>query len=169
MAPSYPLTLDVAGRHVVVVGGGPVAARRSRALVTEKAEVYVVAPALCEDLADLAQQGRVEWQPRDYVTGDLDGAWLVHTATGDRLTDDLVAADADEARIWCARADDAAQSAAWTPAAARAGDVLVPSLRVATRCVRGPCATRSRSPSTLERCHCAGIGAQRPDPSPSLA
>ena len=59
MPPSYPLTLDVAGRRVVVVGGGPVAARRARALVTAKAEVYVVAPALCEDLSDLAQEGRV--------------------------------------------------------------------------------------------------------------
>jgi uroporphyrin-III C-methyltransferase/precorrin-2 dehydrogenase/sirohydrochlorin ferrochelatase len=125
MAPSYPLTLDVAGRRVVVVGGGPVAARRARALVAAKAEVYVVAPALCEDLVDLAQDGRVRWQPRDYVTGDIAGAWLVHTATGDRVTDDLVAADADADRVWCIRADDAGKSAAWTPAVARAGEVTV--------------------------------------------
>jgi uroporphyrin-III C-methyltransferase/precorrin-2 dehydrogenase/sirohydrochlorin ferrochelatase len=125
MSPSYPLSLDVGGRLVVVVGGGPVAARRVRALVAATAEVYVVAPALCEDLADLAREGRVRWQPRDYLTGDLDGAWLVHTATGDRVTDDRVAADAASDRIWCVRADDAAQSAAWTPAVARAGEVTV--------------------------------------------
>jgi uroporphyrin-III C-methyltransferase / precorrin-2 dehydrogenase / sirohydrochlorin ferrochelatase len=123
--PSYPLTLDVAGRRVVVVGGGPVAARRTRALVGNGAQVYVVAPALCEDLADLAGEGLVEWQPRDYVTGDLDGAWLVQTATGDRITDDLVAADAEARHIWCVRADDAARSAAWTPAVTRAGEVTV--------------------------------------------
>jgi uroporphyrin-III C-methyltransferase/precorrin-2 dehydrogenase/sirohydrochlorin ferrochelatase len=124
-APSYPLSLDVAGRRTVVVGGGPVAARRARALVGAGAQVYVVAPALCEDLSDLVHEGRVEWQPRDYVTGDLAGAWLAHTATGDRVTDDLVAADSEAARIWCVRAGDAARSAAWTPAVTRSGEVTV--------------------------------------------
>jgi uroporphyrin-III C-methyltransferase/precorrin-2 dehydrogenase/sirohydrochlorin ferrochelatase len=122
---SYPLSLDVADRRVVVVGGGPVAARRTRALVEARAHVYVVAPSVCEDLADLVSASRVEWAARDYATGDLDGAWLVHTATGDRLTDALVAADADAARVWCVRADDAARSAAWVPAVARSGDVTV--------------------------------------------
>ncbi|MGZ4637444.1 MAG: uroporphyrinogen-III C-methyltransferase [Actinomycetes bacterium] len=125
MTPDYPLTLDVAGRRVVVVGGGPVAARRTRALVAARADVYVVAPALCEDLTDLVSDGLVVWEPRDYATGDLDGAWLVHTATGDRQTDDLVSTDAEATRTWCARADDASRSAAWTPAVARAGDVTV--------------------------------------------
>jgi uroporphyrin-III C-methyltransferase / precorrin-2 dehydrogenase / sirohydrochlorin ferrochelatase len=123
--PSYPLTLDVAGRRVVVVGGGPVAARRARALVTANAQVYVVAPSVCEDLSDLSREGRVTWEARDYLTGDLDAAWLVHTATGDRATDDLVAADAHAAHVWCVRADDAARSAAWTPAVTRAGEVTV--------------------------------------------
>jgi uroporphyrin-III C-methyltransferase/precorrin-2 dehydrogenase/sirohydrochlorin ferrochelatase len=124
-APSYPLTLDVSGRRVVVVGGGPVAARRTRALVQAGAAVHVVAPALCEDLAEAAARREVTWAARDYRTGDLDDAWLVHTATGDRLTDDLVAADADAGRVWCVRADDAARSAAWTPAVGRAGDLAV--------------------------------------------
>lgn len=124
-SPSYPLTLDVAGRRVVVVGGGPVAARRARALVRADAQVYVVAPALCEDLVDLVNDGRVEWLPRDYLTGDVDSSWLVHTATGDRFTDDLVAADAEAGHVWCVRADDAARSAAWTPAVAHAGEVTV--------------------------------------------
>jgi uroporphyrin-III C-methyltransferase / precorrin-2 dehydrogenase / sirohydrochlorin ferrochelatase len=125
VAPSYPLTLDVTGRRVVVVGGGPVAARRASALVTAQAQVYVVAPAVCEDLAGLARGGSVEWLCRDYRTGDLAGAWLVHTATGDLATDDLVAADAAAGHIWCVRADDATRSTAWTPAVTRAGDVTV--------------------------------------------
>jgi uroporphyrin-III C-methyltransferase/precorrin-2 dehydrogenase/sirohydrochlorin ferrochelatase len=124
-SPDYPLVLDVAGRRVVVVGGGPVAARRVRALVDARAAVVVVAPFLCEDLADAVGAGTVEWLPRHYHPGDLESAWLVHTATGDRTVDDAVAAAAEEARIWCVRADDAAASAAWTPAVARVGDTLV--------------------------------------------
>jgi uroporphyrin-III C-methyltransferase / precorrin-2 dehydrogenase / sirohydrochlorin ferrochelatase len=123
--PSYALVLGLAGRRCVVVGGGPVAARRAASLVDAGADVVVVAPWVCEDLRDLVDTGGVTWVPRDYTGGDLDGAWLVHTATGDPATDDLVAAHAEGARVWCVRADDASLSAAWTPAVARAGDVTV--------------------------------------------
>ena len=121
-APGYPLTLDVAGRRVVVVGGGPVAARRVRGLVDAGAAVEVIAPGMCEELHDLALARVVAWTERDYQLGDLvspRSAWLVHTATGDRDTDDAVSAHADAARIWCVRADDAGGSSAWTPAVAR--------------------------------------------------
>ncbi len=124
-APSYPLVLGLAGRRAVVVGGGPVAARRTTALVEAGADVVLVSPWVCEDLHELADARVITWVPRDYTGGDLDGAWLVHTATGDPATDDLVAAHAEGARVWCVRADDAALSAAWTPAVARAGDVTV--------------------------------------------
>jgi uroporphyrin-III C-methyltransferase/precorrin-2 dehydrogenase/sirohydrochlorin ferrochelatase len=123
--PSYPLVLDVAGRRVVVVGGGPVAARRALPLADAGADVLVVSPFICEALADLVAEGRARWRPRGYADGDLDGAWLVHTATGDWETDDSVTAAAEAARIWCVRADNAEQSNAWTPAVARVGDVLV--------------------------------------------
>ena len=125
MSPRHPLLLDVTGRLVVVVGGGPVAARRVRSLLTDGAVVRLVAPALCEDLADLAAAGAVTWHAREYAPGDLDDAWLVHTATGDPRTDAAVAAAAEAARTWCVRADDAASSTAWTPAVARADDVTV--------------------------------------------
>ena len=125
MDSAYPLALDLSGRRVVVVGGGPVAARRTRGLLTAGAAVEVVAPWVTEELRDAALEGRLVWHDRDYLVGDLvepDPAWLVHTATGDRPVDDAVAAHADAARIWCVRADDASATAAWTPAVARGAE-----------------------------------------------
>jgi len=121
----HPLLLDLRGRRVLVVGGGPVAARRAGRLVEDGADVLVVAPDICEDLAALVARGALRWEQREYAPGDVVGAWLVHTATGVRATDDRVAADAEAQRVWCVRADDAAASSAWTPAVARAGDVTV--------------------------------------------
>lgn len=121
--PTYPLLLDVAGRRVVVVGGGPVAARRVAGLFEAGAAVTVVAPNLCEELS--ARVDAVAWVPREYASGDLDGAWLVHTATGDQVVDALVAADAEAARVWCVRAGAAEVSMAWTPAVTRVDDVTV--------------------------------------------
>lgn len=123
--PQYPLTLSVAGRRVVVVGGGPVAARRARTLVDAGAAVHVVAPQADPSLETLAAEGTVTWSGRPYQTGDLDGAWLVHTATGDPEVDRQVLADADAARVWCVHAGDAAQATAWVPAVATVDDVVV--------------------------------------------
>jgi len=125
-SPSYPVVLDLTGRRVLVVGGGPVAARRAASAVAAGGEVEVVAPWLCEELASLVADRSVRWHARDYADGDVDGAWFVHTATGDRATDDAVALAAETTHTWCVRADDASASAAWTPAVARTADgVLV--------------------------------------------
>ncbi len=116
---SLPLALDVTDRLVVLVGGGPVAARRLRSFVEEGARARVVAPWVCEEVADLlvAHPGRVQWLDRDYAgPGDLDGAWLVHTAVGEVSVDRRVAADADAAHLWCIDATSSRTTAAAVPA-----------------------------------------------------
>ena len=131
----YPLGLRIAGRLVVVVGGGPVAARRTRSLVLAGAHVRVVAPEICEDLAasvtvpppdgaaPLDRPGAagsvVTWEARAFRPGDLDGAWLAHTATGSAEVDADVAAEAESLRIFCVSAGDAEAGTAWVPAVAR--------------------------------------------------
>jgi uroporphyrin-III C-methyltransferase/precorrin-2 dehydrogenase/sirohydrochlorin ferrochelatase len=124
-AGSFPLTLRVAGRKVVVVGGGHVATRRAHALVEAGAELTVISPTLTARLAELAEQGRITWEQRTYEDGDLDGAWLVQTATADPATDDRVAADAEAGAIWCLKGGDPDAATAWTPAVARVDDVLI--------------------------------------------
>ncbi len=121
----YPLLLDMAGRRALVVGGGPVAARRMRGLLDAGADVTVVAPFACEEVHESAETGDITLHLREYVEADLDAVWLVHTATGDAHVDDQVAAAAQSRRLWCVRADDRAASSAWTPAVARTDDVVV--------------------------------------------
>ena len=119
------LGVDLAGRRVVVVGGGPVAARRVQALLVDSPRVLVVAPQLCEELAELVGDGLVEWRAGTVAAADLDGAWLVQTATGDRATDAAVVGWASERRIFCVNLGDAASGSARTPATTVSGDVLV--------------------------------------------
>jgi len=146
----YPLLLDLAGRDVLVVGGGPVAARRAAGLLAAGARVTVVAPAICEDLRHLAEADAVRWLAREGGPGDVAAGpghvgreearrsepevspswgprwWLVHTATGDVRTDEAVAAAAEAAGVWCVRADRAQASPAHVPAVASGPDgVLV--------------------------------------------
>ncbi|KQY47452.1 uroporphyrinogen-III C-methyltransferase [Cellulomonas sp. Root137] len=119
------LGLQLTGRRVLVVGGGPVAARRVQSLLADAAVVVVVAPQLCEVLLDLHRWGLVEWRSREVVETDLDGAWLVHTATGDRSTDESVVAWAAARQTFCIDAGDGSAGSARTPATTQQGDVLV--------------------------------------------
>ncbi|MGO4193132.1 uroporphyrinogen-III C-methyltransferase [Arthrobacter sp. YAF17] len=121
----YPTALRLLGRPVLVVGGGPVAARRAKGLLDAGARVTVVAPLACPTLTDLADAGLLSWEPREYRSSDVDGAWFVQTATGDPAVDAQVAADAEAQRIWCVNASDHEASAAWTPAVAVVDDVKI--------------------------------------------
>jgi uroporphyrin-III C-methyltransferase/precorrin-2 dehydrogenase/sirohydrochlorin ferrochelatase len=123
--PVYPLSLKLAGRRVVVVGGGSVAFRRVAGLRAAGADILVVSPELSPTLGDLADRGVIAARTRGYEPGDLDGAWLVLACTDQPGVNAAVAADAERQRIWCVRADDAAASAAWVPAVGRSGAVTV--------------------------------------------
>jgi uroporphyrin-III C-methyltransferase / precorrin-2 dehydrogenase / sirohydrochlorin ferrochelatase len=122
---SFPLTLRVGGRKVVVVGGGHVATRRTLSLLEAGARVVVVSPAVSDSLASSIGRGDVEWVPRTYESGDLDGAWLVQTATAEPEVDGRVADDAEAAQIWCLKGGDPEHASAWAPAVARVDDVTV--------------------------------------------
>ena len=121
----YLLGLRLRGRRVVVAGGGAVAGRRVPALLDAGADVSLVSPEVTGSLEDLAQAGRIHWARRRYAAGDIDGAWLVCACTDDPAVNAAIAAAAETQRIWCVRADDASQSAVWTPASGLAGDVRV--------------------------------------------
>jgi uroporphyrin-III C-methyltransferase / precorrin-2 dehydrogenase / sirohydrochlorin ferrochelatase len=121
----YMLGLRLAGRRVLIAGGGAVATRRVPALLDAGADILLVSPKVTASLQDLAEAGRIRWEARGYRLGDCAGAWLVCACTDDPAVNAAVAAAAEEQRTWYVRADDAGASAAWTPASGHAGDVRV--------------------------------------------
>jgi uroporphyrin-III C-methyltransferase / precorrin-2 dehydrogenase / sirohydrochlorin ferrochelatase len=121
----YPTALRLLGRPVLVVGAGPVAARRAKGLLDAGAAVTVVAPLASTALRELADAGLLTWEPRQYRTSDVDGVWFVQTATGNSEVDARVSADAEAQRVWCVNASDHESSAAWTPAVAVVDDVKI--------------------------------------------
>lgn len=123
--PIYPVSLRLAGRRVVVVGGGTVALRRVAGLRAARADVLVVAPEISPSLADLAGRGLISVRLRRYQASDLDGAWLVLACTDQRAVNAAVAADAAKLHLWCVRADDADASAAWVPAVGRTAGATI--------------------------------------------
>lgn len=120
----YPVSLDVSGRRCLVVGGGPVAARKVRALVECGAAVTVVAPVLHDDMERLVPSLQAVVRRR-YRRGDAAAFRLVVTATGDAMVDGAVHEDAESAGVWVNAADDRAHSSFILPAVHRDGAVTV--------------------------------------------
>ncbi|MCW2796113.1 siroheme synthase, partial [Nocardioides sp.] len=122
---TYPSGLRLAGRRVVVVGGGHVAQRRVPLLIAAGAGVYVVSPQVTPAIEGLVGSGEVIWHQRGFEDGDLDDCWYVIAATDDPEVNERVSLAAESRRIFCVRADDATRATAWTPAVGRHGGVTV--------------------------------------------
>jgi len=108
--PYFAAFLDVRGRPCVVVGGGPVAARKVDALLASGAKVKVVAPELCERIALQAGAGQVSHAARPFAAADLDGADLAVAATHETDVNQQVADAARARHIPVNVVDDAARS-----------------------------------------------------------
>ncbi|MCE7079745.1 uroporphyrinogen-III C-methyltransferase [Streptomyces sp. ST2-7A] len=123
--PAYPVGLRLAGRRVLVLGGGTVAQRRLPALLAAGADVHLVSPATTPAVQAMAEAGELRWERRGYRPGDLEGAWYALVATDDAEVNEAASAEAEERRVWCVRSDDAEAATAWTPATAREDGVTV--------------------------------------------
>ncbi|HKE70364.1 MAG TPA: NAD(P)-dependent oxidoreductase, partial [Nocardioidaceae bacterium] len=123
--PPYPVGLRLAGRAVVVVGGGQVAGRRIPALLASGADITVVSPSVRPAIEGMVAAGELRWIPRRYEDGDLTDAWYAIAATSDPAVNSAVVAEADRRRTFCVRADDARQASAWTPASGRHDNVTI--------------------------------------------
>ena len=99
--PLFPAFLKLAGRRVVVVGGGVVAASKIRALLDAGADVTVVAPEVSAAVA----RADVACVRRAFEARDLDGAWLV-VAAAPPPVNRRVAEAAAERRVFVNAVDD---------------------------------------------------------------
>ncbi|BBZ34268.1 uroporphyrinogen-III C-methyltransferase [Mycolicibacterium confluentis] len=110
---AYLVGLRLAGKKVVVVGGGTVAQRRLGLLVASGADVHVIARTATPSVEAMAG---VTLTLRDYREGDLAGAWYAIAATDDAEVNAAIVAEADSRQIFCVRADVAVEGSAVTPA-----------------------------------------------------
>jgi uroporphyrin-III C-methyltransferase/precorrin-2 dehydrogenase/sirohydrochlorin ferrochelatase len=121
----YLAGLVLAGRRVVVVGGGTVAQRRITGLLAAGADVLVVAPEVTPAVEGMATARELTWAARGYRDGDLDGAWYAVTCTDVADVNAAVAAEAERLRVFCVRADAAGGGSAVTPAVGRHDGITV--------------------------------------------
>jgi precorrin-2 dehydrogenase len=81
--PFYIACLRLKRRRCVVVGGGDVGLEKVEGLLVCDATVTLVAPDAHPTLAELAREGSIAWEQREFRDGDLDGCLIAIAATAD--------------------------------------------------------------------------------------
>src|SRR5207302_11168174 len=79
--PLYIACLRLSGRRCVVVGGGPIGLEKVEGLLACDADVTLVAPEAHPELVQLALEGSIRWEQREYESEDLEGALIAIAAT----------------------------------------------------------------------------------------
>jgi len=109
----------------VVVGGGKVAERKVKGLLSCKAQVKVISPDLTKELLQLQAEGKLEWLNRHYCRGDLAQTFLVIAATDDEQAQQLVQEEAAQLNTLLNVVDVPQRCNFILPATVRRGDLTI--------------------------------------------
>jgi precorrin-2 dehydrogenase / sirohydrochlorin ferrochelatase len=139
MAFDYVISLDLAGRPAVVVGGGEEAVGRVEELLHVGAEVTLVSARPHARLRELADAGRLTFHERPYQHGDLAGAFLVIATREEPMDTDALWAEAQAVGALTTVLDENEHCHFAQPALVKRGD-----LRIAI-------ATAGRAPALAKR------------------
>ncbi len=112
----FPAFLNVRGRSCLVVGGGDVALRKARLLLSAGADLTVVAPETCFSFANFIDDNGLWTLRRRFRDSDIDGHWLVVSATGQPAVERAVYEAATAAGVFCNSVDDKGNCSYITPA-----------------------------------------------------
>ena len=150
----FPFFMDIEGRKGVIVGGGPVAARKAEKLLAFGPRLSVIAARFGEELRGIARSYPISLLEKDYEAGDLEGAAFVIAATDDGVLNGEIA-------DWCrARntpvnvVDDREKCTFFFPALVKEGPLTV-GISTDWKCPAAAAYLRGR----VERCLPEGIGA----------
>jgi precorrin-2 dehydrogenase len=124
--PGFPVTLDVKGYVVLVVGGDEEAAEKTQRLLDAGAKVIVISPTLHDKLKLLAASAKVIHRGRQFRETDLESAvFVLNMIRGDKDFARMLFAKARERKFLLWSVDFPEASTANMPAVVEAGHARV--------------------------------------------
>ncbi len=135
----FPMFIKLEGRRCLVIGAGTIAEGKIRGLLDAGASVQVVAPHAVLQIQKWAWEGTIGWNARGFQSHDLDGAFLVVTATSSPEVNAQVFKEAREKKVLCNSVDDPENCDFYYPAVVKRGDLQI------------AISTNGRSPALAQR------------------
>lgn len=87
---NYPITLKLAGKQVVVIGGGTVAERKIHNLLDTGAIITVISPAATATIQSWLATTKINWKKKYFEDDDIKDALLIVAATNERTVNQRV-------------------------------------------------------------------------------
>jgi siroheme synthase-like protein len=94
--PFYIACLRLSGRRCVVVGGGEIGLEKVEGLLACGGDVVLIAPEAVPELEELAAEGSIAWERREYRSGDLERTFIAIAATNHTDVNIRVYEDAEQ-------------------------------------------------------------------------
>jgi precorrin-2 dehydrogenase/sirohydrochlorin ferrochelatase len=121
----YPIFLELAGRRVVVVGGGAVAVRKAQSLLEAGVRLVVVAERISDIMTALCADSGAELVKSKYSKDYLVGAVLAIAATNNQQLNRQIYKDCQELEILCNVVDEPQLCDFFVPAVVQRGDLQI--------------------------------------------
>jgi precorrin-2 dehydrogenase / sirohydrochlorin ferrochelatase len=121
----YIACLKLTGRRCLVVGAGSVGLEKVDGLLACGAAVRVIAPQASDGVRELAEAGDIEWSPRAFAAGDLEGHFLAIAATSDTDVNIAVFEEAERRSMLCNVVDVPPMCSFILPAIVRTGPIAI--------------------------------------------
>ncbi|PKL16291.1 MAG: siroheme synthase [Spirochaetae bacterium HGW-Spirochaetae-5] len=123
----YPIMVNMDSKPAVIIGGGEVAARKVLDLLEAGAFVKVVSPDFNDEIlnAQKSYTDKLVLLKRKYEKNDLEGAYIVFSATNDSAVNTEVFREAEERGILINAVDDPPNCSFYVPSFVRKGDLII--------------------------------------------
>jgi len=121
----YPIFLEMTGRRAVVIGAGPVAARKAETLLEAGARVVIVAEKIEDKTIAVFTDPNVEVIKSKYSKDYLTGAVLAVAATDDHALNSRIYKDCQQLEILCNVVDDPKLCDFFVPAVVKRGNLQI--------------------------------------------
>lgn len=122
MKEGYYILADLRGRRCVVIGGGSLATRKVDALCRCGADVHIVAPDICDTLAERTD---VVIHQKEYEKSELEKAVIAFACTDIRQLNEQISADCREMGVLCNVVDDPELCDFTVPAVLKRGPIQI--------------------------------------------
>ena len=122
----FPLFISLKEKDVLIIGGGKIAERRTKALLSYGANVTIIAPDTTDFINNLASNKTIDLHSRKYQSGDIEkhNPFLVIAATNDREVNHSVMEETTSFSIYVSVADSREECTFFFPALAENNDFI---------------------------------------------